>query len=77
MMQQSPQSTHNKTDDRTPSAYERVSSEIENFIRQVAEEEKRNNTVLHTKAGVQEKRKPSLLRQITQMIYSPKRRECY
>ena len=51
-----------------PSAYERMNSEIENFINQVAEEEKRSNTVLHAKAGTQENQKPSLFQQLAAMM---------
>lgn len=68
MTQQGPQSTHNKSDVHRPSAYERMNSEIENFINQVAEEEKRNNTVLHAKAGTQENQKPSLFQQLAAMM---------
>ena len=43
MTQQGPQSTHNKSDVHRPSAYERMNSEIENFINQVAEEKKQHS----------------------------------
>lgn len=64
MMNQCPQTTHNKSDELNPSAYEKVNSEIEEFINNVDEEERKNNTVLHTKFGTKEDEKASLFRQI-------------
>lgn len=72
MMQQGPRSTHNQPDTHRPSAYERMNDEIENFINQVAEEEKRSKTVLHAKVGAHEEEKQSLIEQIASMMTTSK-----
>ncbi|MBO4786659.1 MAG: hypothetical protein J5510_06305 [Prevotella sp.] len=68
MMNQCPQATHNKSDELNPSAYEKVNSEIEEFINNVDEEERKNNTVLHTKYGTGEEEKVSLLKKIAERM---------
>ncbi|MEE3383494.1 MAG: hypothetical protein VZR36_00230 [Prevotella sp.] len=49
-----------------------MNDEIENFINQVAEEEKRSKTVLHAKAGAHEEEKQSLIEQIASMMTTSK-----
>ena len=68
MMNQCPQTTHNESDELNPSAYEKVNSEIEEFINNVDEEERKNNTVLHTKFGTKEEENVSLFKQIAERM---------
>lgn len=68
MMNQCPQTTHNKSDELKPSAYEIVNGEIEDFINHVDEEERKGNTVLHTKSGTGDEENVSLFKQIAERM---------
>ena len=70
MTKPSPQTTHNESDESRPSAYDMMNKEIETFISNVEEEERKSNQVMHAKAGTDENEKTSWLQQIAAKMSS-------